>query len=352
MLSRHDRRYTPRLPPEPVRIDVPGDDETHVSDNESTATTLVSGEGDTDSAIDDLDRESTCTMHDDMPVVEENGRKYLDPDKYPLPSDEREQERLDMLHEQWLVSQNRELALCPRETFVRVLDICTGTGVWAIDFADAHPEAHVIGVDISPIQPNYVPPNCEFQIDDVSLDWTWRQAFDFVHARMPSGCFSNLRSIFRKAFENLKPGGHFEVKDVMLIPQSDDGTLKDDSPLLRWAGLLDEAARKMGRPINLASQYQQMLVEAGFTDVHVIENRWPINNWPKDHKLRMLGLWSGLTIERELETISMVLLTHGLHWEPERVLVLCASVRKEFLNPEVHAYFPVFTAFGMKPWSV
>ena len=35
----------------------------------------------------------------------------------------------------------------------RVLDIGTGTGIWAIDYADAHPDSTVIGVDLSPIQP-------------------------------------------------------------------------------------------------------------------------------------------------------------------------------------------------------
>ncbi|WYZ43908.1 hypothetical protein EsH8_VII_000344 [Colletotrichum jinshuiense] len=35
----------------------------------------------------------------------------------------------------------------------RVLDIGTGSGIWAMDFADEHPEAEVLGVDLSAIQP-------------------------------------------------------------------------------------------------------------------------------------------------------------------------------------------------------
>ena len=37
----------------------------------------------------------------------------------------------------------------------RVLDLGTGTGIWAIDYAFNHPEAEVIGLDLSPIQPNW-----------------------------------------------------------------------------------------------------------------------------------------------------------------------------------------------------
>lgn len=46
------------------------------------------------------------------------------------------------------------------------------------------PSADVIGTDLSPIQPPWVPPNVHFQIDDCLLDWTWPEDhFDFVHMR-------------------------------------------------------------------------------------------------------------------------------------------------------------------------
>jgi len=39
------------------------------------------------------------------------------------------------------------------------MDVGTGTGIWAIDMADRFPNAQVKGIDLSPIQPNWVPPN-------------------------------------------------------------------------------------------------------------------------------------------------------------------------------------------------
>ena len=33
----------------------------------------------------------------------------------------------------------------------RILDVGTGTGLWAIDVADQIPSAHVVGVDLLPI---------------------------------------------------------------------------------------------------------------------------------------------------------------------------------------------------------
>jgi methylase of polypeptide subunit release factors len=46
-----------------------------------------------------------------------------------------------------------KLYFAPIESPKRVLDIGTGTGIWAMDFGDEFPEAEVTGTDISPIQP-------------------------------------------------------------------------------------------------------------------------------------------------------------------------------------------------------
>ena len=81
----------------------------------------------------------------------------------------------------------------------------TGTGIWATcvitiasvvhtmyriltfgssGMADEYPSAKVTGVDLSPIQPPFVPPNCVFEIDDVTLPWTYAEnQFDFIHVR-------------------------------------------------------------------------------------------------------------------------------------------------------------------------
>ena len=44
----------------------------------------------------------------------------------------------------------------------------TGSGRWVIEVADDYPTAHVIGVDLSPIQPTDVPTNAEFILMDLT----------------------------------------------------------------------------------------------------------------------------------------------------------------------------------------
>lgn len=53
-----------------------------------------------------------------------------------MPTDEIEKDRLDMHHEIMLLLMNQKLTLAPLDTPHKVLDIGTGTGVWAIEFAD------------------------------------------------------------------------------------------------------------------------------------------------------------------------------------------------------------------------
>lgn len=71
-----------------------------------------------------------------------------------MPNDEAEQERMDMQHHIYLMIFSGELYRAPIPRKVgRVLDIGCGTGKWAIDFADMHPEADVVATDLSVIQP-------------------------------------------------------------------------------------------------------------------------------------------------------------------------------------------------------
>lgn len=155
----------------------------------------------------------------DIDTVEENFPKYYDPRRYPWPHDDQEKKRMEVLHELcWLAHDNR-IALCPEEKYRNVLDLGTGDGTWAIEFADMHEEATVIGVDMHRFQPTFVPPNCEFQIDNLEEDWTWSGCFDFIHARMLSGCFKKPRHIVSSAYKyvTLESQGYINANGVCMV---------------------------------------------------------------------------------------------------------------------------------------
>jgi SAM-dependent methyltransferase len=88
---------------------------------------------------------------------------------YHFPNDEPELERQNNQHDiiGILLDGRKYLAPLSRDNPPRkILDIATGTGLWAIEMGDEFPHSSVIGTDLSPIQPELVPPNVRFYIDD------------------------------------------------------------------------------------------------------------------------------------------------------------------------------------------
>ncbi|KAF5505063.1 Secondary metabolism regulator LAE1 [Colletotrichum siamense] len=299
----------------------------------------------------------------------ENGRTYhsMSRGKYAYPNDDSirqlEVERLKLQHHIWLITLNGELACNPeKHKAKRVMDMGTGTGVWAIDFvseADAYPGSEasdcgitlvtwhdlytnnykVIGVDLSAIQPEY------FEIDDLEKDWKWKRPFDFIFCRAMAGSFFDFPSIIRKAFDNLNPGGWFEMQDLELPMFCTDGTITTDSALWRWHAAVVEAARATGRPLDYAPKCIPDLQRAGFVDIRRRTARWPFNTWPQHPKLKEIGRWHCANLEMGLEGFSMALLTRVKGWDPAEVSALCDEAKKEVRNMNMHGYWNMYVPF-------
>jgi ubiquinone/menaquinone biosynthesis C-methylase UbiE len=92
---------------------------------------------------------------------------------------------IDLQHSILLQVLDDMLYLAPlSDDITHVLDIGTGTGIWAIEFADQHPACEITGTDLSSIQPSWVPPNVRFVIDDAEEQWVFNKKFDYVHVHV------------------------------------------------------------------------------------------------------------------------------------------------------------------------
>ncbi|CZR64294.1 uncharacterized protein PAC_14192 [Phialocephala subalpina] len=83
--------------------------------------------------------------------------------------------RQDIQHEIWRLALDSKLYLFPpfnNDDEIRVLDVGTGTGSWAIDFADSRPLSEVLGTDIAFIQPAMIPTNIVFHLHDAETSWS------------------------------------------------------------------------------------------------------------------------------------------------------------------------------------
>ncbi|KAK0609451.1 S-adenosyl-L-methionine-dependent methyltransferase [Immersiella caudata] len=311
-------------------------------------------EEDADSAYGSPAQTSWSLTSSILKFREDHGRTYNPWSDYILPNDERESDRLDLQHHMFCLTYDGEICLCPAvgdrdKQFNCVLDIGTGTGIWAIDFADAHPESKVIGIDISPIQPSLTPPNLRFYVDDVERPWTFHEIFDFIHCRMMTGGIKDWPQLFERCFENLAPGGWIELADYVFPAKSDDDTLPDDSPLARWCQHGLECGKIMGSPLDSARLYATQLREAGFVNIVETKLKWPQTSWAEDQKHKELGIYACANFVDGLYGLSVESFTRYLGWKPDELQVFLAEVRKDIRNRKVHAYWPVWVVYAQRP---
>jgi trans-aconitate methyltransferase len=199
----------------------------------------------------------------------ENGRRY------PIPNDEREQDRLDLQHHIYSMLLEGELYTAPLESAPRrVLDVGTGTGIWAMDLADRFPDCQIIGSDLSAIQPTIVPQNLQFEIDDCEQEWLYSQPFDFIHMRSLGGSIADWPKLLRRAYDNLVPGGWLQVTEFETWCSTDDDSLPKNAALHLYMENLVAAAVKFGKVMNIAPEYERLLNEAGFE--HVVDTTFKV----------------------------------------------------------------------------
>ncbi|KAL1892180.1 hypothetical protein Cpir12675_004648 [Ceratocystis pirilliformis] len=301
-----------------------------------------------------LDSKSLTESTLDFP--EEFGRTYtaFRPGSYPYPNDLMESQRLnEQYHILNKVSGRLHFAPWSQKNPPRnVMDIATGTGLWAMDIADLYPEAQVQGNDLSPIQSQHVPPNLHFFVEDAEEEWQFTTPFDYIHTRCCLGAFQDFKkNIICQAFENLCPGGWLESQEIQHRAFCDDGTLSPDSPLLVWARELQEASEAKNRQIVIAPHLRQWYEEAGFVDVKEIVYKVPLNPWPQDAQYKEIGRrWERILLDG-MSGFSLALFNRYFGRSREEIEAQLVPVRRDISNPNIHAYQKYHMIIGRKPFE-
>ncbi|EOD47594.1 putative tam domain methyltransferase protein [Neofusicoccum parvum] len=282
----------------------------------------------------------------------ENGRRYhaFREGNYPLPNDEREQDRLDLFHHITKLNLDGELFLAPLgPSPQRALDFGTGTGIWALEFADLHPGCDVIGTDLSPIQPSWVPPNCHFLVDDVEAEWQFDAPFDFVHGRTMSGSIGDWPRLYGQIYKNLKPGGWVEMQEFEIKFQSDDGAFERAPTFAQWEKDLMKASQVFGKELETAQRQAGWMKDAGFVNVVDDKRPSPVGPWPKNRKLKEIGRYNVPHCMDAVESFTLALFTRVLGYTVEECQVLISKLKAELRDPKVHMYWYYHFIYGQKP---
>ncbi|KAK8088328.1 hypothetical protein PG997_003289 [Apiospora hydei] len=266
--------------------------------------------------------------------VEENGRTYhsykagpngltsSNAQGYFQPNDEREQRREALEHQIWLLTLEGKLFLSPIDQVYNVLDICTGTGLWAISMAHQFPGARIIGNDLSPITPPRIPENCQFEVEDVEeFPWVYSHKFDFIHARSVFACFDDTQRVIKEAVESLEDNGWLEIQDWLVPMRCDDGSW-DGTAIKRLVDTGAECLQKAGR-VDHTGQLPDMFRKAGLADVKEETILWPM-------ELNKEGL----------ESMTLALLTRYGNMNKDEAMELITMARVDLRDTKIHAYLP------------
>ncbi|KND87852.1 hypothetical protein TOPH_07436 [Tolypocladium ophioglossoides CBS 100239] len=260
---------------------------------------------------------------------------------YCFPNDDKEQSRLDILHRAFQLALDDRHFLAPiGKNPSRILD--------TIDVADEYPSAGVRGYDLSPIQPQHVPPNVDFFVDNVEDEWRESTKYDFVHLRNVIGSIADWPRLVRQMHENLKPGGWVELQGILNQPYSTDGALSSDNPVMQLMDGLRQAGSKRGRDMDPASSFKRWAESAGFVTVQERRFPLPVGCWPKDPKLKAIGIFMAESLLEGIDGLTAVPFREILGWSEEEVQVLNAMLRR-VVRGDTHAIFDFVVVTGMKP---
>ncbi|BDD61381.1 hypothetical protein MPDQ_001215 [Monascus purpureus] len=305
-----------------------------------------------DSTFSDAGSDTTSLKSSVLKYRFEHGRRYhaFRDGRYLMPNDEKEQDRMDILSYLFILALDGKLFLAPiGDHPQRILDLGCGTGQWAIDVGDMLPSAQVIGNDLSPIQPSMVPPNVQFEVDDIESDWAFKTPFDFIHSRYMSSAVKSWPRLFQQTFEHLKPGGYFEFLDFDFNYRSDDGSVKETHDMYINAAEYIRAANILGQEPCPGPKLKAWAEDAGFVNIKERRLKIPSGPWPKDPTLKELGAWHQIQALEGIEAWTMGLFTRVLGWSPEEVQVHLAKARKDIQNPDLHGYVLLYVVYGQKP---
>lgn len=155
-------------------------------------------------------------------------------------------------------------------------------GSWLLDFASTVPaDIELYASDVETrLFPRQPPDNMKLfkaSVTDLPKDWT--DSFQLIHQRLLMSALTSqewpiaIRGLFRVT----KPGGWVELCEAS--PELDCPS-HPNHKALRTPELAYEASDHV---LQTASLLPQWLQDAGFTDIHSVEGKFPIGKWAGPH---------------------------------------------------------------------
>lgn len=146
----------------------------------------------------------------------------------------------------------------------------------------------------------------------------------------------------------LKPGGWIELQELKFQVQCDDGTVRKGNKVQDFYETMESALVHFDVDLLAMRHNKRNVTDAGFANVTEIPFKIPIGTWPKDPRLKMIGLYNRSMVHDALYGVAVRPFTHGLKWTVEELEVYLVDVRKELADSSQHGYMPFQIVLGQK----
>ncbi|KAF9565333.1 hypothetical protein EC968_004170 [Mortierella alpina] len=257
---------------------------------------------------------------------------------YMLPNDLTESDRLDAQHYlvRFIFKGNYNVKL-DRDANLKILDVATGTGVWALEMAHEFPKADIYGVDISPIFPAEIKPkNCHFQLCNILDGLPFPDNyFDFIYQRLLVYALTpaQRKQVNTELLRVLKPEGFLQLVES-------DGIVYNAGPEMEKINQLSlETSLRHGVDPREVQTMKTGLKQAGYTGTNSFSLALPVGDW---------GGKAGALSRQNMHGLATIWLKGEVgKLDQDSCDKILAKVDQEI--EQFQSYYKVWLVVGMKP---
>lgn len=248
----------------------------------------------------------------------------------------------------WVLTFDGKLHTTPLSPGITaILDVGTGTGIWANTIAKAFQNVDVVATDlVLPPAKDNAPTNVRYiQHNADDAEWTLFKdgQFDFIHARMVTSGIHDWPGFRAKCFKHLKPGGRLEIIDMSHPLRSVESAYdsKESSALIKFVDLAGESWRQDGLDYRVTGKQIVGLEKVGFEDIEEKTFRWPIGAWPDNEREKKIGLLAKGNVEKFLTLAGKHILTNKGFMDDGGAEKAIAAAAQDLFETENRKYYYV-----------